>query len=475
MKAFILSSIFLLSSLMTIGQDLDITSEVMIRSTSKYEIIGKINETIMMVINNSGFYKVHAYTEEMTNKWERPLKMDRKTAKVNGFIARKDDFSVFYSYRHKGRNYLKQRRLDEKLNLVDSTTLKTFSRRSISPSLYFETSQNKKKVLMYNVENSDEFEVIVVDNDSMKVELDVKFKTEDFSYNQDFLQAVVDNDGGVYFIFEKDNRKSKKEENILKVFYFNPKSNKAKFFNISMQEHLWHDIYFDFDNKNKKLLISGFYSDETILEGHGVFFMTVSPNDPGNVTSNFEEFSKEYLALVLGKQVKKNVGFGDVVVQQIVPRRDGGVLMIAERYKEEERDRISTDPYSRKNDDRINQTDYVFSEILLYSFHPNGELHWTEVLHKKQYSQDDSGVFSSFFLFMNRSKIRFLYNDAIKRSDTVYEYVVAGNGELERNSLFNTNEDKLMLRMLDAVQVSSNVIIIPSERRSSVKLVKMTF
>ena len=76
---------------------------------------------------------------------------------------------------------------------------------------------------------------------------------------------------------------------------------------------------------------------------------------------------------------------------------------------------------------------------------------------------------------MNRSKIRFLYNDAIKRSDTVYEYVVAGNGELERNSLFNTNEDKLMLRMLDAVQVSSNVIIIPSERRSSVKLVKMTF
>ena len=328
---------------------------------------------------------------------------------------------------------------------------------------------------MYNVENSDEFEVIVVDNDSMKVELDVKFKTEDFSYNQDFLQAVVDNDGGVYFIFEKDNRKSKKEENILKVFYFNPKSNKTKFFNISMQEHLWHDIYFDFDNKNKKLLISGFYSDETILEGHGVFFMTVSPNDPGNVTSNFEEFSKEYLALVLGKQVKKNVGFGDVVVQQIVPRRDGGVLMIAERYKEEERDRISTDPYSRKNDDRINQTDYVFSEILLYSFHPNGELHWTEVLHKKQYSQDDSGVFSSFFLFMNRSKIRFLYNDAIKRSDTVYEYVVAGNGELERNSLFNTNEDKLMLRMLDAVQVSSNVIIIPSERRSSVKLVKMTF
>ena len=475
MKALIPISFFLLSFLTSIAQDLDITSEVMIRSSSEYKILGKINETIMMVIEDNGFYKVHAFTEEMTDKWERSLKMEKKTAKINGFIPRKNDFSVFYSYRHKGKSYVKQRRLDDKLNVVDSTTLKVFAKRSFSPTVHFQTSQNKKKALMYSVESSNQFEVTVVDNDSMHVDMDIKFKAEDFSYQQDFLQAVVDNDGCVYFIFEKDNRKSKKDENRFRVFYFNPESSETRFFEISMESHLWHAVHFDFDNMNKKLLVAGYYSDETILEAHGVFFMSISPNEPDNKTSNFEEFKKEYLALVLGKNVKKNIGFGDVVIQQIVPRHDGGLLMIGERYKEETRDKISADPYQRRNYNRDNQTDYFYNEVLLYSFHPDGELHWTEVLHKKQYSQDDSGVFSSFFLFLNKAKIRFLYNDTIKRSDTVYEYVVAGNGESERNSLFNTKEDKLMLRMPDAIQISSNIIIVPSERRSSVKLVKMTF
>lgn len=474
MKA--LTSIFLLLCCLTVtSQDLDITSEVMIRSTSKYEIIGKINETVMMIVEENGFYKVHAFTEEMTDKWERSLKMEKKTARISGFIPRQNDFSVFYSYRHKGKNYLKQRRLDEKLNIIDSVTLKIFPKRSLSPTMYFETSQNKTKALIYSIENSNQFEVTVVDNDSMRVEIDAQFKAEDFSYQQDFLQAVIDNNGGAYFIFEKNNRKSKINDNHFRVFYFNSKSNQTTFFDISMNNKLWHDVYFDYDNINDKLLVAGYYSEETILEAHGVFFMTVSPNNPDNITSSFEEFDEEYLASVLGKKVKKNVGFGDVVIQEVVPRLDGGILMIGERYKEESRDRMAGDPYQRRTYDRIDQTDYFYNEILLYSFHPNGELHWTEVLHKKQYSQDDNGVFSSFFLFLNKAKIRFLYNDSIKRSDTVYEYVVAGNGTSERNSLFNTKEDQLMLRLSESVQISSNVIIVPSERRSTVKLVKMTF
>ena len=478
MKALIPITFLLLSFLTSVGQDLDITPKVMIRSDSEYKIIGKINETIMMVVEDNGFYKIHAFNEDMTNKWERSLKMERKTVKVNGFISRKNDFSVFYSYRYKGKNYIKQRRLDEKLNIVDSTTLKIFSKRSLSPTVHFETSSNNKKALMYSVENSNEFELTVVDNDSMRIELEVKFKAEDFSYQQDFLQTVVDNDGGVYFIFEKDNRKSKIEDNIFKVFYFNPGSDDIRFFNISMANHLWYDVYFDFDNMSKKLVVGGFYSDETILEAQGIFFMAVSPNESDQITSNFEAFSKEYLGLLLGKKLRKNIGFNEVSVQQIVPRHDGGILMIAERYKEESRDnRMASDPYQQKRRDysRAEQIDYFYNEILLYSFHPDGELHWTEILHKKQYSQDDDGVFSSFFLFLNKSQIRFLYNDTVKRSDTVYEYIVSGNGEAERNSLFNTKADNLMLRMPDAVQISSNTIIVPSERRSSVKLVKMTF
>jgi hypothetical protein len=478
MKASV-SIIFLLGSFFTsFSQDLAITPEIQIRSSTKYKIVGRINETVMLMVEENGFYKIHAFTEEMTKKWDRPLKMEKKVVKISGFIPRENDFSVYYTYRHKGLSYLNIRRLDEKLNIVDSTVIKKIESLSFTPTIHFETSKNKKKALMYYVENSNKFTITVIDNDSMTTDLDMEFKTEDFTYERDFLQAVVDNNGGVYMIFEKDNQKSKRETNIFKVFYFNPTDKQIRFFDISLKEHLWHDVHFDTDNINNRLLAMGFYSDETILEAQGIFFMSVSPERPEEIISNFEPFSKEYLSLVFGKEVKKNIGMSDAIVQQLVPRQDGGGLMIGERYKEENRNRPSTGVPERgistRNADTP-QTDYFYNEILLYSFHPNGQIHWVEVLHKKQYSSDDNGVFSSFFLFLNKAKIRFLYNDTVKRNDTVYEYIVTGNGEFERKSLFNTKEDELMLRLPDAVQISSNVILVPSELRGSVKLVKMTF
>ena len=47
---------------------------------------------------------------------------------------------------------------------------------------------------------------------------------------------------------------------------------------------------------------------------------------------------------------------------------------------------------------------------------------------KKQYSQDDNAIFSSFFLFQNPRELRFLFNDDIKTENTVSEYIITGSG-----------------------------------------------
>ena len=102
-------------------------------------------------------------------------------------------------------------------------------------------------------------------------------------------------------------------------------------------------------------------------------------------------------------------------------------------------------------------------------------LEWSDVLHKKQYSHDDDGMYSSFFLFKNPSKLRLIYNDEISAENTVSEYIVQANGQYQRKSVLSTEYVRLQLRFRDAMQVSSNTFIVPSQRSLRLNLVKVEY
>ncbi|MCB0626438.1 MAG: hypothetical protein KDC43_21590, partial [Saprospiraceae bacterium] len=92
-----------------------------------------------------------------------------------------------------------------------------------------------------------------------------------------------------------------------------------------------------------------------------------------------------------------------------------------------------------------------------------------------QYSQDDDAAYSSYFLLKTPYNLRLLFNDEIKYENTVSEYVIQGNGHFDRNAVMSTENQKLRLRFTDAIQVASNALIVPSERRNRLKLVKVTY
>jgi hypothetical protein len=150
------------------------------------------------------------------------------------------------------------------------------------------------------------------------------------------------------------------------------------------------------------------------------------------------------------------------------------VLMIAERNRQLERRTGSTNRAFFDGGVRY-IVDYYYDDMFMVSFNPDGKTHWKTILHKKQYSQDDNGVFSSFFLYKNPTNLRLLFNDEIKYENTVSEYVVNGSGDFERKSLLNTENLELKLRFRDALQVSATEIIVASERRNRLKLVKLQY
>ena len=53
--------------------------------------------------------------------------------------------------------------------------------------------------------------------------------------------------------------------------------------------------------------------------------------------------------------------------------------------------------------------------------------------------------------------------------------VLNGNGQTERHAIMNTEGQDVNLRFRDALQVSANEVIVPSDDRRRVKLVKIQY
>jgi hypothetical protein len=106
---------------------------------------------------------------------------------------------------------------------------------------------------------------------------------------------------------------------------------------------------------------------------------------------------------------------------------------------------------------------------------PDGKEHWKKILFKKQFSQDDNAIYSSYFLFKTPSRVKLLYNDEIKNNNTVSEYVFDPAGNAERRSVLSTEYQNLKLRFRDAIQTGPSTLIVPSEKSWKINMVKIEY
>ena len=123
----------------------------------------------------------------------------------------------------------------------------------------------------------------------------------------------------------------------------------------------------------------------------------------------------------------------------------------------------------------IRYIDFFNEDIAIIALNSSGEEHWKTILHKKQFSQDDGAIYSSFFTFKTPSSLRIIYNDEVRNDNTVSEYLINPLGEIERKNVLNTQYQRLKLRFQDAIQLSSNAILVPSERGNKLVLVRINY
>lgn len=461
------------------AQVVTISEELTLRTDMAYELIGKLKGQHLLLLDKENSFIVHAYDEDLKMTWEKELELEKRRPEMLGSTTDGNHFYVAYQHRWKGETILKMHQYDPAANLTDTATIKNFGFMFAAPNFQIIRSEDRSKVLVFNEESDGKIEAVSFDLKQMKTLWHVTFQPENLIFSRDESQIVVDNKGKMYFIVLKSNFRSKSKEHHYEVFHYNGTTKSVGRYKIPMQEKLTYDIYFACDNLNNQLVAGGLYGEKNLAWARGYFLLQIPEDSPENHEIYFHEFDGELVTNYLEKDApSKNKGIFETEIQELVLRRDGGILMITERVKTSQRNYGTTAAssyYSRSLGNVVGLMDYYYDHLLVISIHPNGKRHWANVMRKKQYSQDDNAAFSSYFLLKTPGRLHFIFNDEIKEENTVSEYNVQGSGDFERHSVMSTERQRLRLRFQEAMQIGTREFLVPSERRNRLKLVRIQF
>lgn len=456
------------------AQSMVVSDGISIRNDYGYEIIGRLRDRVLLFRDKFDDFEVQAFDPQMKLSWSREMEdLEKRGVQILSVVGGKNDFSVIHKIRRRGRVTLRVHKYDPGANLIDSMMLKDYGERVFSPpSLDIIRSDDKNCFAIFNTAERNKLEVTCFRLDKMQVLWDKVIDIEEDFSDSDQNALALSNTGEFFVITEKNNRRAKLDEHEYQILRIGPSSGE-RIIRVPLPDFLTSDMRFVYDNENDRLVAAGLYGEKNRDRANGVFFLAISSADSVQ-TLHYEAFDDKFISILRRKDVADDTkGVADAGVKQLILRRDGGVILIAERHHEIQRGTSAGRGFWREGLRMI--VDFYYDDLFVIALHPDGKTHWKTVLHKKQYSQDDEGTFSSFFLLHNTDKLRFLFNDEIKYENSCSEYVLSPLGDFDRNSLLNTVGQSLRLRFRDALQISAGECLVPSEFRNKLKLVLLRF
>lgn len=455
-----------------LGQVITVSEPITMRNDIAYYIIGEQKDNVLLFRDKETEFEVQGYDAGMKMKWSKEIELDKGRPQIYEVIEGDGDFDVLYKYRKKGHYFLKIHRYDAAANLLDSVTIKDLGSSYFTKKFDIRISEDRSKVLMVNSDKVSNLNATVVDLDSMKVMWEKSIALEHFTQFNTLDEMLIDNQGNSFLVFDIDNRKISREDHRLEILTTGPDYSNIGKITIPFPGKLNYDAEYTIDNLNNRFIIGGLYSEKNKGRATGYYYLNAMLPTASQVNVNFQPFSLEQAEILMDKKLKEAQGVNQMEVQQIALRRDGGILLMAERVKLSERSGTTgtqMDTYGNMI------VDYYYDNVFVASIHPTGATHWNEILHKRQFSQDDGASFSSYFLMKTPKNLRMIFNDEIRNENLVSEFIITAGGFTDRNSVFNTESQSLKLRFRDAVQIASNEIIVPSEKKNRIKLVRVTY
>lgn len=468
--------ILLITPFYLFGQEITFSEDFSIKQDVAYYMLDNLDGDMVLFRDIPRERKIHVLDENMLTVGTTPIEFEYKNPVILDVVrVRDDEFSVIYTARKRGIKYLRIETFDKFGAQKDTLTIENSAKLIDIPRYTVEKSEDETKLLFYDIHADRTISAIMVDAKNHKVLWKSKFESLNIRQSFQISQFIVDNDGSFCLSLLKDNATVRRKDARFELFIYNESTNKMDQLNIPLEGNLNVSSIFKFDKLNNNLVGAGLYAEKNAIKAQGTFYLNVPLQDRDNYTLSYTGFDEKFFREFLQKKnINNNTGINSTEIRDIILRRDGGILLLGERIETKGRQNINN-PVDFGPGDRNQRADYYYDQIFVASIHPDGKKHWTNIFQKKQYSFDDGGIYSSYFTFVGKKGVRVLFNDEIRSQSTISEFTINGKGDYKRRAIINTIGTDIKLRVRDALQISTNEIIVPSQYRNKLKMVKFTF
>jgi hypothetical protein len=448
-----------------------------------YDILGASGSGDVYIYKKYRFEdKIDIYDREMNLKRSKNITRKNINYETNEVIKMGDRIFQFYTEKSGKASYLKYQlyNLDmedkEDPVLIDSTVSKVgegYSEYRIIRSeqdeymLCYKFSYNNSRI---------EQTFLQVVNREGKVMLNSSFYLPRETFSGDLVRADISNSGRPVFLFRNLDYSCKKDKGSTSFWFAFPgPGNTAETALSEVDDLCIKELGFSIDQKNSMVVAAGFTGEDTRYSMKGYLTMQIDLAS-GAVMQSADAVYQEELYNSITSMLDKSFRYIPAYqVTKVIPRMDGGMLVVGEYYDKsvENYDYTNYDPYYGYRTSTRQVEFYEYSDILLLSVNPDGGLDWSNIIRKKQLSKEDKGVSSSFGVLNGEKELHFVFNEDITQNSNVLMYTMAADGTLDRQSLFNPSKQEVELRPVSARQIAYNEIIIPSIYKRNLAFVKI--
>jgi hypothetical protein len=462
-----------------IAQEVLISPEVNIRLDKKYVLLGQKKDNILLFRDQEDKQNVDVFDENLRLKYTREVKLYGENNRIYGVLSHGESTSIVYGSFDRDSVYIRQHVLNHLGEMADTATLFTIEKRNMKDNFRYAYSEDETKVLLFNKARDGALNMHLLDLNRKKILWSNLVQIMEESQGYKFIDMVVTNEQEVYMLYEHGNNRYTSDEHSLVLFQTSEGSTSSGNYQlIPMPDYLSKDLHLTYDEVNDNLLIIGLYTEANRSAALGYFYVKA-----GNNALDIDEklkympFSADFIEEVNGSRKGLNNTLDYYEIKEVVFQQDGGFIWVGEMYRQYIR--RSSNPYGRTQNPALAITngyiDHYTEDMILVALDAVGQEQWSKVIYKKQFSQDDDAAYSSFCMMKTPSRLKFLFNDEIKKNNTVSGYYLDPLGNMQRKTVMNTEYENLKLRFDEAIQISNNSVLLASESSGALNLVKITF
>lgn len=440
------------------------------RRVEQFNIIGKNSQGILLHKKGSKYNAVDAYNPStMALHWSKEVHLERKSEVID-VVLLNDNLLLIYSTRIKRNTYIYARLTNpELIPIAEPILIDSLDRQGLTTVDYaVAVSQNKQFVSLlrfnYDFGGLRNMNQVLFSTDFSII----KSKSITIDAKQITTQHIVDNTGNVIvanYQLRSDFFRSLNQYKNVRLSMYNYRTDELHYLDIEDGKNTFNDMQLGIDNLHGKAIVAGFFAEGNNDNTKGYLYAVIDLAEHRFDQKTLQLFDIEYIKSNNPKSAALNKnGITNLEARDLVIRKDGGILLMGE-VSYQNRTSIARSGFDPAGSMVGFSVNYSYDDIFVFSINPTGTLLWSNIITKKQYSEDDRGSFSSFGLFNNRNSVDLLFNEEITYNTRLSSSNLSVEGKYKMVNLFSKQEMGLILAPRNGKQVSPTEYVMPAFTR----------